>query len=177
MTKAGIWKNPQLRRLILAGIPADFADWLDYVAIALGLPYLIIGPFAGALIDKSDLRIVLIASNLGRAATTAALIFAPNVVILLTLVFVRGAIDSAFTPARQTAIQTLADGEQRNSVNSIVHGINQLSKVAGPALGGLLLVWFAPQTVFTINAFISLLAAINNLGDRYPAQTIRCCFE
>lgn len=133
---------------------------LAWLALALGLPYLVIGPFAGALVDKSDLRTVLILSNLGRAATTATLIFAPNVAILLAIVFVRGAIDSAFTPARQATIQALANEKQRDGVNSIVHGINQTSKIAGPALGGMLLIWFAPQWVFAFNAMISLLATL-----------------
>lgn len=180
MPQNNIWKNQQLKRLILAGIPADFADWLDYVAIAallaftwesgpwslawlaiaMGAPYLVVGPFAGALIDKSNLRTVLIFANLGRAITTASLIFAPNVAILLALVFARGAIDSAFTPARQATIQVLANKNQRDGVNSIVHGINQASKIAGPALGGALLVWFSPQWIFGINAVISLIATL-----------------
>jgi len=188
VTKTSVWVNPQLRRLILAGIPADFADWLDYVAIvallaytwqsgpwslallaiALGLPYLMVGPIAGALVDKSDLRTVLIISNLGRSVTTAALIFVPDVAVLLIVVFVRGAIDSAFTPARQAAIQVLAKEQQRNQVNSIVHGINQLSKIAGPALGGALLAVVTPQWVFAINACTSLLAALIIWGIKIP---------
>lgn len=106
----------------------------------MGLPYLVIGPFAGALVDKSDLRTILILSNLGRAITTAALVLAPNVTVLLVLVFVRGAIDSAFTPARQSTIQALAHEKLRDGVNSIIQGINQASKIAGPALGGMLLI-------------------------------------
>jgi len=172
-------EHKQLRRLVLAGVPADFADWLDYVAIvallaytwqsgpwslallalALGTPYLVVGPFAGALVDRADLRLVLIFSNLGRALVTASLIFAPDATILLMLVFLRASIDSAFTPARQAGIQALAQEHQLGPVNAMVHGFNQLAKVSGPALGGLLLALFSPQWIFALNA-LSLLAVL-----------------
>ena len=183
-------EHKQLRRLVLAGIPADFADWLDYVAIvallaytwqsgpwslallalALGLPYLIVGPFAGALVDKVDLRLVLILSNMGRALVTASLIFAPDATILLMLVFLRGSIDSAFTPARQAAIQALAQEHQLGPVNAMVHGFNQLAKVAGPALGGLLLALLSPQWIFALNALVSLVAVAIIWNISIPAR-------
>jgi MFS family permease len=179
MAKFNLGEHKQLRRLVLAGIPADFADWLDYVAIvallaytwqsgpwslallalALGTPYLIVGPFAGALVDKVDLRLVLIFSNLGRALVTATLIFAPDATILLMLVFLRASIDSAFTPARQATIQALTNEHQLGPVNALVYGFNQLAKVAGPALGGLLLALLSPQWIFALNALVSLVAA------------------
>ncbi len=82
-----------LRRLLAAQIPADFADLLDFVAIAalltydwhappmvfawfavaMALPYLLIGPLAGLLVDRVDTRLALIASNLGRGAGSALL--------------------------------------------------------------------------------------------------------
>ncbi len=190
MADFNVLKHKQLRRLVLAGIPADFADWLDYVAIvallvytwqtgpwslallalALGLPYLLIGPFAGVLVDRSDLRSVLILSNLGRALSTAFLVFAPNATILLILVFTRGAIDSAFTPARQASIQMLAQDDQLGPVNAIVHGFNQLSKIAGPALGGLLLAVISPQWIFAVNALVSLSAMAIIWGISIPAR-------
>ncbi len=183
-------EHKQLRRLVLAGVPADFADWLDYVAIvallaytwqsgpwslallalALGTPYLVVGPFAGALVDRADLRLVLIFSNLGRALVTASLIFAPDATILLMLVFLRASVDSAFTPARQAAIQALAQEHQLGPVNAMVHGVNQLAKVAGPALGGLLLALFSPQWIFVLNALVSLLAVLIIWNISIPAR-------
>lgn len=79
-------------------LPADFADWLDFVAIGtllafvwkapsyanvflavgMGAPYLIVGPFAGALVDRLPIRTVLFWSNLGRALAIGALFFASS---------------------------------------------------------------------------------------------------
>lgn len=183
-------KHPQLRRLIAASLPADLADWLDYVAIvallvyqwqqgpwalalfgiALGAPYIFIGPIAGLFVDRTDLRTVLIWTNIGRALTTLALIFAANTGMVLALVLVRAAIDSAFSPARQAAIQALTDESQRDAANGLAHAVNQGSKVVGPALGGALLLVFSPQWVFAINACLSLLAAAILFGIVLPEK-------
>lgn len=167
-----------LRRLLIAQVPADFADWLDFVAIgallayvwvvppyvfailavSMGLPYLIIGPFAGVWVDRSSLNRVLILSNLGRAVCTAALFFAPHWPSLMVLIALRASCDTFFTPAKQAAIQALSDDETRMRANGRSHAINQISKIAAPALGGTLMIWLVPQQVFLINAAVSLVA-------------------
>ncbi len=169
-----------LRQLLIAQVPADFADWLDFVAIgallayvwtvdpfvfallavSMGLPYLIIGPVAGVVVDQSGIRQILILSNIGRAIATAALVLAPNWQVLLLVVALRSGVDTFYTPAKQTAIQALTDADDRTRINGISHAINQASKIVAPALGGGLLIWFNPQNIFAINALISVLAAV-----------------
>ena len=43
-------KNRDLRTFLLAQSPADFADWLDF--LAKGPPDVLIGPVADALVDR-----------------------------------------------------------------------------------------------------------------------------
>ncbi len=169
-----------LRQLLIAQVPADFADWLDFVAIgallayvwtvdpfvfallavSMGLPYLIIGPVAGVVVDQSGIKQVLILSNIGRAIATAGLVLAPNWQVLLLVVALRSSVDTFYTPAKQTAIQALTDADDRTRINGISHAINQASKIVAPALGGGLLIWFNPQNIFAINALISVVAAV-----------------
>ncbi len=176
--------HPGLPRLLGAQVPADFADWLDFVAVgallaftwqqgptafallaaAMGLPYVLIGPLAGALTDRADLKRVLVFSNLGRAAATFAAAFAPDATVLLLIIFARGCADAFYTPAKQAAIQALVPARDLMAANGISHAINQTSKVAGPALGGLLLLFLMPQEILLANAAVSLLAAAMLLG-------------
>lgn len=172
--------SPALRQLLIAQVPADFADWLDFVAIgallafvwqvdpfvfailavSFGLPYVLVGPFAGVTVDRANINRVLILSNLGRAAMTSALFFAPNWQVLMLFILMRGTVDAFFTPAKQTAIQALADEGMRPRANGLSHAINQASKIAAPALGGALLIWMSPQSIFLANAFVSLAAVV-----------------
>ncbi len=164
----------------MAQIPADFADWLDFVAIgallafswqsepmvfavlavAMGLPYLVIGPFSGALVDRMDIRRVMMLSNLGRGLVTALMFLSPNWPILMILIALRSVIDTFFTPAKQAAIQALTEPSIRTSANGLSHAINQSSKIVAPAIGGALLIWVAPPGVFLMNAGVSVLAAL-----------------
>ncbi len=172
-------KLPVPRRLAMMSLPADFADWVDYSAVlallvftwgegplvlaffalALSLPYVVIGPFLAVLIDRLPLRTVLIVSNAGRALATLGFIFAGDTTIVLALVFARSAVDSAFSPARQAAIQATTPPLQLSEANGLHHAINQTSKIVGPAVGGLLLAIMPIQAVFGLNAVLSIVAA------------------
>lgn len=171
---------PLPRRLALASVPADFSDWLDYAAVialvvfawgegpfalallalALSLPYVLVGPFLAVVVDHAPIRHVLVMSNLGRGLATLAFAFVDQTLVLLALVFLRGSIDSAFTPARQSAIQASTPPELLTHANGLHQAINQTSKIAGPAIGGLLLIVWPPQHVFMFNALLSLLAML-----------------
>jgi len=185
---------PIPRRLALASISADFADWLDYAAIigllvfvwgegpwalaffalALTLPYIIVGPLVALVVDRSPLGRVLVLSNLGRGLATLTLMLAPNTLAVLLIVFLRASVDSAFGPARQAAIQATTPPELLAPANGLHHAINQTSKIAGPALSGLLLAVLPAQSVFGLNAILSLLAVAClwglNLPDRPKAE-------
>ena len=130
------------------------------LAVALGLPYVIVGPFAGVWVDRLPIRQVLIASNLGRALVTITFAFAPGWQVLLVLVVLRSSVDCFFTPAKQAAIQALTTRENRQSANGLSHTINQASKIVAPALGGGLLALLEPSQIFYLNAAISCVAAL-----------------
>ncbi|SMH40992.1 MFS transporter [Maritimibacter sp. HL-12] len=172
--------NAQLRRLLVAQAPADLADWLDFtalaallaygwkvdplvfalLAVAMGLPYLLVGPVAGVIADRLPLRGVMIWSNVAKAGATALFALAQDWPVLLALVFLRGAFDSFFTPARQASIQALTAPGERAAMNGLSLGLNQAAKIVAPGLGGMLLVALAPAEVFLLNAGVSALAAL-----------------
>ncbi len=175
---------PRLRRVLLAQIPADLADWLDFVALAsllafhwnlgpsalagltlaLALPYVLLGPFVGVLVDRSDQRTLLVASNLLRAVATASFAIAPNLEALLLLVTLKSSVDAVFTPSKQVTLPLLSSLDGLVAANSLSHTINQGTKIIGPALGGVLVTLMDPQGVFIVNAGLSLIAGLALLG-------------
>ncbi|HEV7292355.1 MAG TPA: MFS transporter [Devosia sp.] len=188
---ASLLRLPVPRRLACASVPADFADWLDYAAViallvftwgegpfllalfavVLTLPYVAVGPLLAVYVDRTPLARVLVLSNIGRALTTLALVVAPSTAAVLGLVFLRACVDSAFGPARQAAIQASTPPEMLGTANGLHHAINQTSKIAGPAMGGLLLALIPAQAVFGINAVLSLLAAALVWGIALPVRS------
>lgn len=188
--RPGFWSplaRPPVRRLLIAQLPADLADWLDFVAfgallaygfgegpatlallvVAMGLPYVLIGPVAGVLVDRVDLRRAMVLANAGRGLATAAVFLAPDAGTAIALAFLKSAADSAFSPARQAALAVLTPRALLPAANGLSHAINQATKVAGPALGGVLFLVLVPRQVFLVNAAISGLALL--LALRLPA--------
>jgi predicted MFS family arabinose efflux permease len=184
-------KDSAQRRLLLAYLPSEFADWLDYVAIvamiafvwkhgalelallavAFTLPYVTAGPLLAALVDRSDIKQVMLVTNVGRAIATFAMAAAPNVGILLLLVFVRATLDSAYNPARQAAIQAITPQPLLAAANGLQQGVTQSSKILGPALGGLLLSAMPAQQVFIVNGALSSLTVALILRLMIPRRT------
>ena len=183
-------KQPVQRRLLLASLPADFADWLDYVAIiavivytwghgplalaalsiTLTLPYVLVGPLLAAWVDRTEIKRVLLLSNLGRGVLTLGLAVVPSFELLLVVVALRAVVDSAFTPAKQAAIQLATPEPMLMAANGLHQGVNQTSKILGPALGGLLIAIMPAQGVFLINAALSLIAFGVLLGLQLPER-------
>lgn len=114
--------------------------------------------------DRADQRTLLVASNLIRAISTAAFVLAPNLLVLLVCVVIKSSADALFTPAKQAAIPLLATRDRLLAANSLSHVINQLTKIVGPALGGVLTVFLDLQQIFLVNAGLSLIAALVLLG-------------
>ena len=184
-------RDPAQRRLLLAYLPSEFADWLDYIAImamiafvwrlgtfelaltavAFTLPYITAGPLLAALVDRSDIKQVMLVTNIGRAMATFAMAAAPNVGVLLLLVLARATLDSAYNPARQAAIQAITPAPLLAAANGLQQGVTQSSKILGPALGGLLLAVMPAQSVFVVNGALSTVTVLLLLRLTVPART------
>lgn len=171
--------NHRLTPLVTGSASADLADWIDYLAVvallvhwqsgpwalawftvALSAPRFLIGPFAGILVDRLPLKQALLATNLGRALVTGAMILAPNTAVLLILVALRASVGSASNPARQAVIPMLVRSDQLTAVNSALFTIRQLTRVLGPAFGGALLLVMSAQWIFAVTSLLAIVAAL-----------------
>ncbi|WP_026583086.1 MFS transporter [Bacillus sp. J33] len=181
--KAGIFKPLKLRpfrTLFGAQLFSDLGNWLDFIAlqvivayhwgldetaiasvlIVLGLPWVIIGPFASVFVDRLPKKTVMIVCLLLRIVFVAGLFFAPNLYILLLFVFLKGTVSALYDPARQSAIRMLVpDHLLAEAVTLSQLSVNTM-KIAGPALGGAIIAIFGPKSPFLFEAAGFFIAAI-----------------
>jgi predicted MFS family arabinose efflux permease len=135
---------------------------LGLVAFADLFPGVLIGPFGGALADRTDrLRVIKIAQTLImlQALTLFALTAsgAINVPLLLALVLFGGAVIGFNQPARLALVPSLvprADLATAVAINSIVFNT---ARFIGPALAGLAIVALDIGAVFALNALSFLV--------------------
>jgi MFS family permease len=107
-------------------------------------PFLVLGPFAGAWVDRGDKRRILIASDLVRAgllfaAPALAFAFGPSYALVAATAFLLACASTPFLPARDALLPRLAEGRPLVRFNAAYQTSGQLATLAGLFLGGWLL--------------------------------------
>ena len=143
---------------------------LGLVAFADLFPTIVIGPFGGALADRFDrLRLMRIAQSLIMlqsltlfALTATGLI---TVELLIGLVMLGGLVDGLVQPARLALVPSLVPRSAVATAVAINSIVFNLARFAGPALAGLVIVWWDVSVVFALNAmsFLAFLLALARL--------------
>lgn len=130
---------------------------LGLLTACMFLPSLVLGPYAGTLVDRVDRRKLLIATQallLLFAAATAAIIGAG--VVQAWMIFVvsglTGAVAAPDNTARQVYVIDLVGTERVASAISLYEVILNVSRVVGPALGGALLATVGAAACCAVNA-------------------------
>ncbi len=121
------------------------------------LPVLLGGPWAGALVDRVDRRRLLIATqSLFILCTTLLAVLtwtgAVRVWMLFVIALVTGAVSAPDGAARQVYVLDLVGGRRLGSAISLNEVVLNVSRVLGPALGGLFLATLGIAVCFVANA-------------------------
>lgn len=145
------------------------------LTIAELVPYTLLSPFAGVLVDRLNKRGTLIVCNLARAALSLLLIFfiANQMLPLLYIVVALATTFSVFADvAENTIVPKLVKDESLEEANSIAVVGQQLSFVVGPALGALLYKTFGAPITFLLDSLTFLYAAATLVSLRRLATEI-----
>jgi len=112
---------------------------LGLVFAAMTVPSLLVGPVAGAFVDRWDRKRVMVGSDLIRAALVVAIPAAAaiHVGLVMALVFGLAVVSSFFRPARVCAVPQVVADEDLLSANSAMWIADTASDLVGYGLGGL----------------------------------------
>lgn len=129
------------------------------------IPVLLIGPFAGALVDRWNRKNIMIWSDLLRAMLTLALILTPDKYLLSAIyvvVFLKSLIGIFFNPAFNSSIPAIIKREDLMSANSVFGVSAYILQFVSPLAGGALITLFGPRIVLMIDmiSFIVSAAAV-----------------
>lgn len=128
------------------------------------LPRLLLSPLAGVFVDLWPRSKVLVVSNLLLAGGTLPLLLVGgdggegNWLVYLVFA-VQSAIFHFFEPAETALLPTLVERSQLPAANALNALNNNLGRLAGPSLGGLLVALFGLTGVVVANAALYLAAA------------------
>jgi len=138
------------------------------------IPSVVLGPVAGALVDRFDRRLVMIVSDVLRGLCVLGLVVCPTVGAVYFTGLAVSFISLFFGPARRAVMPSLVDPEDLVAANSLVGGTQSVARVLGPALGTALLALYGVGAAFGFNAatFFVSAALIGAMGRR-PSMGVR----
>lgn len=145
--------------------------------LAQALPHLL-GPVAGTLVDRVNLKRLMVACELSQAVIfTAIALWQPPFFALLPLVVLASLLDTTFSPASGSAVPALVAAPDLLQANAWTGTARNLQVAIGPFLGGALASAFGTRWALAANAvsfalsaaFLAGLPATMRLAARAPA--------
>jgi MFS family permease len=137
-------------RLLLAGeLISNFGGGIFLVA----LPWYVLAHHGGALLLGT---VMLWANCIRRVAVAALALSAASAPaqrpVVIVIAIVLGSAEGRFIPASEVIVAALLPSSERRAGIALLSGSTQLSQLAGPALGGLLIALVGPAQGFAIDA-------------------------
>ncbi|CAM2921630.1 MFS transporter [Paenibacillus taichungensis] len=160
ISNLGDWLH-LLAILTLVGIRWDATPWeITFTTLCAALPVLLTGPFAGALADRVNRKWLMIGADGARIVIVGGLIFADQIWHVYVLLILKSLFDVVFSPAKNGKLKEIVPQEQLGQAVSISSVIEQMSKIIGPALGGLLVAAFGITWCFVLDSASFLISGI-----------------
>lgn len=185
--RVGVLAEPNFRRFYAGYVTSLLGTWMSTVAIAwavlesgggaaaLGyvmaanvVPQVILLAFAGAVADRLGRRRVMLAADTlrcGAQASLAVALFAgrPALWLFVLLAWLRGTGEAFFSPALDALTVEIAPPGQLGNANALYGLATSAARIAGPALGGVLVAVTGSAAVVAADA-ASFAASVLALG-------------
>ncbi|MEJ8307221.1 MFS transporter [Saccharibacillus sacchari] len=187
-----LWASHSFRQLLFSRVLSNFGDSVDVIAyswlvymltgskllmgtlFAVGtLPTIVLGVFAGVLVDRWSNKKTAIVSALvrGGIVTGTALLYITGTIQvwhLFALSMLLSSVAAFSNPAMMSWLPRLLSKEQIMPGNSLMASAAQTARLGGFALSGALIAWVGLGGAFGLNALMLLLSALTLL--RIPSM-------
>ena len=139
------------------------ASVLAFASIMAILPQVLIGPFAGTLVDRWNRRIILMASDgvIAVAVVILAILYTLDVVQVwhIYLLMVIRSIGGAFQwPAMQASTSLMVPSQHLSRVSGLHQAVHGLANIVAPPMGAVLLELLPIEHVLAIDVIPAMLA-------------------
>lgn len=174
----GMWMQTVAVQWLVKSIALDSsALWLGRTAFFQQVPTALMLPIGGLLADRFDRRWIILTGNacLSLLAVLLALIQwqgKMNLWILMGAVMILGVWQALLKPSNQSLLSTLVSKDNLPNAIALNSMQHNLTRGIGPAIGGVILVWFGAQWSFGINAltYFGIIVAVLMIQKPEPAS-------
>jgi NRE family putative nickel resistance protein-like MFS transporter len=149
--------------LALLAYQIDAANSPIILATALTLrvtAFIIFSPFAGVFADKVQRKKILYVTHFIRMAIVCCLPFITSAWQIYVLVFLLNVFNAFFTPTYRAIIPQIIENKYYREAIGLSTATFQLLGILGPALAGIVAVWFGVRQIFFLDAISFIIAGI-----------------
>jgi MFS family permease len=140
------------------------ASWVAAATICRLIPYVLLGPIGGTVADRFDRRSVLLAGDVMRLVlmlVLAAVVAGDGAVAaVLALTALSSVAGAAEKPAAMALLPRLVGEARLGPANALLHTVQDLGVVVGPAIGAAILAVADAWVAFAVNAGTFALSAV-----------------
>ena len=174
--------NRDFRNLWTSQVISELGTWFSFIAelglvrlfsgsalattalmVARLLPFILVAPFAGVIVDRVSRRRVMIAADLARAGVALCFLGAAaleSVWAVCVCSAMMSSIGVFFEAAKNAAIPNLVSPRELLTANVLMFSTRFLQFTVGSALGGLTAAQFGYQAAFVVDSLSFIASAI-----------------
>jgi MFS family permease len=123
------------------------------------LPLAVVSPLAGVFVDSWNVKRTMIASDLIRAVLFLSLLFAHSLWQIYAILLIASTVSSFFLPAQTITLRTVVPMHGLTSANALIQQAFYITQIISPAISGLLVSAFGPNSCFWIDSATFLFSA------------------
>ena len=142
----------------------DSGIWVAALMLGQFLPSVAVGLLAGPFIDRLPRKLLMVASDVARAAIFCALPFVGSAGAIVALAAIAGFATGFFRPAVYAGLPNLVEERDLPAANSILQAVENVSWTVAPPLAGLIVAAWGPHTAYWINAVSFVVSGALILG-------------
>ncbi|HEX4730109.1 MAG TPA: MFS transporter [Solirubrobacterales bacterium] len=120
----------------------------------------LLGPLAGGIADRVDLRTLMLGCDLGQAVLYALIATLPSFGLLIALTALATVLQTSYGPARTALVPNLVEPEELIPANALLGSATNLYVAVGPLIGGLLFAAIGASGGLLVNAVTFLGSAL-----------------
>ncbi len=175
-----IWHNSDFVKFFLSFTIGNLGDWFDFFALQIivvhrfggspvevsllivvyMLPFALFSVFSGIVVDRLNKKWLLFFTDFFSGLLTLGMLFAPKIIILMPLIFIRSTISNFNSPSQQAAVKQLVTPEQLLKASSYSAIAFQLCRILGPLLGAVVIAHYSARLCLSINAASFFISAV-----------------
>jgi MFS family permease len=133
---------------------------LALLVVADTLPGAVAAPLAGAVVDGLNKRVVMVVSDLSRMILMLVILVRPSMGVIYLMTALHSVATVFFEPAKSAAIPLIVKQEDLTRANGLEQSAANLTLIAGPVLGALLLRRFGLKANLLFDAATFLVSAL-----------------